>query len=630
MVPCPDQGRSDNAKPANGDLMSNADVITLPQILSRVPNVLANLPGLIKGSKMSKFNDPNEPIGMGLAIQRAVELNPNGAAVLYRDTELTYTQFNAWANRIADYLLSIGLKKGDVIAVDIENRPELLAVVLGCAKIGVVNALINTSQKGKVLTHSFNLVEPKLAIVGEEMVETVNEIRHDLHLDSDAFYFVADQDTLENPGTTPRGYKNLAEVIQDCSSENPDTVNRIYMHDPLFYIYTSGTTGLPKAVVFNHGRWYKAYGAFGFSAVRLGKQDRIYSTLPFYHATGMVICWASAIAAGAGIVVARKFSASRFWDDIRKYDCTAFGYVGELCRYLMEQPEKPNDRDNKVHVIVGNGLRPSIWKQFKERFGIERVVELYASSEGNVAFTNIFNFDNTVGFSPVDYAIVKYDKEKDEPVRGKNGFMIKAAKGEPGLLIGKITEETPFDGYTDKEKTEKSILRDVFEKGDAYFNTGDMMRDIGFRHAQFVDRLGDTFRWKGENVSTTEVEQIMDGCDGVTESVVYGVEIPGTNGRAGMACVRLDKPHDKFDWDGLAYYLKDELPPYAIPVFVRVNTAKMQTTGTFKHQKNHLKEEAFYLEKQDNPVYVWLPGDQGYQQLTPEVEQAILNKEHRF
>jgi citronellyl-CoA synthetase len=610
--------------------MRNDDLITLPQILSRVPKVVANLPSLVKGSKMSKFNDPNEPIGLGLAIQRAVDINPNGAAVLYRDTQLTYTQFNAWANRIADYLLSIGLKKGDTVAVDIENRPELLAVVLGCAKIGVCNALINTSQKGRVLSHSYNLVKPKLAFIGEERRETVEEIRADLDLPADGYYWLADQDTLEDPGEEPEGYINLAKVIRDCSSENPDTVNHIYMKDPLFYIYTSGTTGLPKAVVFNHGRWWKAFGGFGFTAVRLQKHDRMYSTLPLYHATGMVICWASAIAGGAGFVVARKFSASRFWDDIRHYDCTAFGYVGELCRYLYEQPQKPNDRDNKVHTIVGNGLRPNIWKQFKERFGIERVVELYASSEGNVAFTNVFNFDNTVGFSPVDYAIVKFDKEAEEPIRGKDGFMMQVDKGEAGLLLGKITDETPFDGYTDKEKTEKSIVRDVFEKGDAYFNTGDMMRDIGYRHAQFVDRLGDTFRWKGENVSTTEVEQILDEAEGVHETVVYGVEIPGTNGRAGMACVRLDRDPEEFDWKGLADYLKRELPHYAIPLFIRINSEAMQTTGTFKHQKTELKKEGYDLSQQDNPVYAWLPGQDHYERLTPEKQQAIDNHEIRF
>ncbi len=610
--------------------MSHPDIITLPKVLSRVPSLMANLPGLVKGSKMSKITDTRSPLGMGLAIQRATDMNPNGIAIMYQDTQLTYKQFNAWANRIADYLSSIGIKKGDAVAVDIENRPELLAAVTGCAKIGAVAALINTSQKGKVLVHSFNLVEPRAAIIGEELRETVEEVRDQLNLENDRFYWFADQDTLDDAGKAPSGYHNMAEVIRDCSSENPESANRIFLRDPLFYIYTSGTTGLPKAVVFNHGRWWKAYGAFGFSAVRLKKHDRMYCTLPFYHATGMVICWGSAIAAGAGLVIARRFSASRFWDDIRRYECTAFGYVGELCRYLYEQPEKPNDRDNGVHVIVGNGLRPSIWKSFKERFGIDRVVELYASSEGNVAFTNVFNFDNTVGFSPVSYAIVKYDKEKDEPVRGSDGFMIKADKGEAGLLIGEITDETPFDGYTDKEKTEKAILRDVFEKGDAWFNTGDMMRDIGFRHAQFVDRLGDTFRWKGENVSTTEVEQIMDGHPGVVESVVYGVQIPGTDGRAGMAQVRLDRPHKEFDFADLTAYLKRELPPYAIPVFLRVSMEAVETTGTFKHQKNHLKEQAYDLNKTGEPVYVLLPREDSYKLLTPELQEEIDAGKHPF
>ncbi|KZX67379.1 long-chain-acyl-CoA synthetase, partial [Alcanivorax sp. HI0007] len=435
---------------------------------------------------------------------------------------------------------------------------------------------------------------------------------------------------LENPGEAPSGYKNLASEIKDCSSENPASTKQTFLRDPLFYIYTSGTTGLPKAVVFNHGRWEKAYGGFGYSAVRLNKEDRLYTTLPFYHATGMVICWTSVLAPAGTLVLARKFSASGFWDDVRRHGCTAFGYVGELCRYLHEQPEKPNDQDNKIHTIVGNGLRPSIWKDFKERFGIERVVELYASSEGNVAFTNVFNFDNTVGFSPVSYAIVKYDKEKDEPVRDSNGNMIKVGKGESGLMLGEITDKTPFDGYTDPEKTEKSIFRNVFKKGDAWFNTGDMMRDIGFRHAQFVDRLGDTFRWKGENVSTTEVEQILDGFDGIQESVVYGVEIPNTNGRAGMAQVRLTSHHSEFDFQGLCAYLKRELPPYAIPVFLRINEQAMETTGTFKHQKNKLKEQKYDLSQQDNAVYVLLPKADCYQQLDKATQESIDNGEHRF
>ncbi|MFT6600857.1 MAG: citronellyl-CoA synthetase, partial [Alloalcanivorax sp.] len=517
--------------------MSQTDVITLPKVLGKVPEVVMNLPGLIKGSRMSKITDTTTPLGLGVAFENVAAQNPEGIAVIYRDRRFTYRQFNAWANRIADYLASIGLKKGDTVAVDMENRPEFPATLIGCAKLGVCAALINTSQKGKVLTHSFNLVNPKAAIIGQEVAEVIQGVRDDLDLKQNFFYF-ADQDTLADPGTAPEGFSNLATSIQGCSSENPASTHQTFLRDPLFYIYTSGTTGLPKAVVFNHGRWEKAHGGFGFSSVRLTKTDRLYCTLPLYHATGLVVCWASVIAGQASLVLARRFSASRFWDDIREYRCTAFGYVGELCRYLHEQPEKPDDGDNPVHTIVGNGLRPGIWKAFKSRFGIRRVAEFYTASESNVAFTNVFNFDNTVGFSPVSYAIVKYDKEADEPVRDNKGFMIKVGKGESGLMLGEITDKTPFDGYTDKDKTEKAIFRDVFKKGDAWFNTGDMMRDIGFRHAQFVDRLGDTFRWKGENVSTTEVEQILDGFEQVVESVVYGVEIPGTNGRAGMAELR--------------------------------------------------------------------------------------------
>lgn len=610
--------------------MSSEDLITLPKILAKIPELAGHLPGLIKGSRMAKIKDPKKPLGLGLALQNATQQNPNGIAVVYNDTQLSYKQFNAWVNRIANYLSSIGLKKGDTAIINIENRPELLAAVAGCAKIGVCSALLNTSQRGQVLVHSFNLVKPKIAIVGEEQLASVEEVRDQLNITSDNFFYFADQDTLESAGETPNGYKNLADAIKDSSSENPQSASQIFLKDHCFYIYTSGTTGLPKAVVFNHGRFEKAYGAFGFAAVRLTDQDRMYCSLPLYHATGLAIGWGSVLAANAGIVLARKFSVSRFWDEIRKYDCTSFAYVGELCRYLYEQEPKPNDLDNKVHVIVGNGLRPGIWKGFKKRFGIERVVELYASSEGNVGFTNIFNFDNTVGFSPITYAVVQYDKDKDEPVRNSKGFMVKVKKGEAGLMIGEISDKTPFDGYTDPEKSKKSIFNDVFKKGDKWFNTGDMMRDIGFRHAQFVDRLGDTFRWKGENVSTTEVEQIIDNYEDVAETVVYGVEIPNTNGRAGMAQVRLSKHHDKVDFSDFCAYLKRELPPYAIPVFLRINEAAMETTGTFKHQKNKLKEQAYHLAQQDNPVYVLLPGEDCYRKLDQATEKGINEGSYRF
>lgn len=609
------------------------DLITFPKLLSRLTALTPHMPGLIRGAILGKSSNPRKRQGLDLRFQQATEKNPNGVAVGFEDRYYTYREFNAWANQLAYYFLSIGLKKGDTIAVNIENRPELLITVLAAAKIGVCSALVNTSQRGRVLTHSINLVEPKLLIVGAELVDAVEEVRNDLKLNTDQFFAWADQDTHKDAGSVAKGYTNIGEELKAFGTDNPPQSGSNYLNDPLFYIYTSGTTGLPKAVVFNHGRWEKGFNAFGFAAVRLNSNDRLYATLPFYHATGIVVGWASVVAGRGGVILARRFSASGFWDDVRKHDCTAFAYVGELCRYLHERPRQANDSDNKIRVIVGNGLRPSIWKDFKERFGIERVVELYGSSEGNVAFTNVFNFDNTVGYTPVPYAIVKFDKDTEEPIRGKDGLLVRAKKGEPGLLIGKITKRTPYDGYTDKSKTEETIIRDAFKKGDAYFNTGDLMRDIGYKHAQFVDRLGDTFRWKGENVSTTEVEHILDAFDGIAESVVYGVEIPDCDGRAGMAQLRLSEGQhiDDLDFAALAQYLRAELPAYAVPLFLRLRDSEFEATGTFKHLKTDLKKEKYDLSQVgDDKVYVLLPSETAFQPLTAEMQQGVDDGAYRL
>ncbi|HMY82113.1 MAG TPA: long-chain-acyl-CoA synthetase, partial [Agitococcus sp.] len=572
--------------------------------------------------------NPTKVGGLGWALEKATKANPYGSAVLYKDTQLNYLQFNQWVNRIAHYFLAQGLKKGDVVTVFIENRPELLATVLGLAKIGVTCALVNTSQTGKVLTHSINLVKPKMAVIGDELVGSFNDVRKELTLGADKVYWLADQDTLKEVGTAPKGFKNLATEIQNSPSYNPPTTNQVYYSDGLFYIYTSGTTGMPKAAIFSHGRWMKAYGIFG-SVMDLNHKDIIYVTLPFYHATAMAVCFGAALYGGAGVAMRRKFSAREFWDDIRKYNASAIGYVGELCRYLMEVPAKPEDKAHRVRKMVGNGMRANIWGPFKNRFGVEEVYELYGSSEGNIGFNNIFNFDNTVGFCPLPYSIVKYDKENDTFVRDANGFMIKADKGEAGLLIGKITARTPFDGYTDPAKNESCILKDVFEAGDRYFNTGDLVRDIGFRHAQFVDRLGDTFRWKGENVSTTEVENLMCSYPSLAEAVVYGVEIPNTNGRAGMAAIT---PHEgmEIDYAHLLEHLRKEMPVYAIPVFLR-QQQKMETTGTFKYQKNNLKKDGFDINAaHGEPLFVWLPGTTSYQPLTAEIWENINKGAYRF
>lgn len=606
------------------------DLIGIADVAAKIPAFLKKVPNLVNGLRQAYLRTPNTAAGLGLAFEKAVQRNPEGIALRFEDQSFSYTELNGWANQIAHYYLSLGAKKGDVVALMVENRPEMLASVIGLAKLGVTIALLNTSQVGKVLAHSINLVKPIAVIVGDECHAAIAEIRDELNIAADRFHWFADQPTQQNPGQAPEGFINLAEVIDTFPKFNPSTTHIVQGKDGLFYIYTSGTTGLPKAVIFTNSRWTLAYGTYGH-VLNLGTEDVMYCTLPLYHATGMVVCWCGVIAGAGTFAIRRKFSTSSFWKDVQKFDASAIGYVGELCRYLMDAPSSELEKGHRVKKMIGNGMRPNIWDKFKNRFGIEEVLELYASSEGNVGFSNVFNFDNTVGFSPTPYAIVEFDKDKNEPVRDAKGHCKRVKKSTTGLLIGKITRRSPFDGYTDPEKNKSVIMKDVFCKGDAYFNTGDLVRDIGFRHAQFVDRLGDTFRWKGENVSTTEVENMLTEYDKIVEAVVYGVEIPNTNGRAGMAAITL-KPEAELNDTDLKEMLscfKKCLPAYSVPVFLRIQQ-QVETTGTFKYQKNKLKEQAFDPSKTDERLLVCLPGADAYCDVTAEVFTNIQAYQYRF
>lgn len=609
---------------------TQTDIITIGDVATRLPNFITKVPHILSGLKQAYVRTPASPTGLGIAFEKAVKRNPQGIALLFEDQSYSYRALNEWANQIAHYYLSLGAKKGDVIAVMVENRPELIATIVALAKIGVTIALVNTSQVGKVLAHSINLVNPIAVIAGEEVRAAIDEARPELKVPQDRFHWFADQETRKHAGTAPKDYVNLAQQIDQFPKFNPSTTRTVTGKDGLFYIYTSGTTGLPKAVIFTHSRWTLAYGTYGH-ILNLGKNDVMYVTLPLYHATGVVVCWCGVIAGSATLAVRRKYSTSAFWKDVQKFNASAIGYVGELCRYLIDAPTTELDRAHRVTKMIGNGMRPNVWGKFKERFGVQEVLELYASSEGNVGFSNIFNFDNTVGFSPTPYAIVEFDKEKNELVRDKKGHCKKVKTGEVGLLIGKITSRSPFDGYTDPEKNKSVILKDVFTKGDSYFNTGDLVRDIGFRHAQFVDRLGDTFRWKGENVSTTEVENMVCEYHKIAEAVVYGVEIPNTNGRAGMAAITLvdGEELNEADLSAMVNVFKKYLPSYAIPVFLRVQ-AKVETTGTFKYQKNKLKEDAFDPSKTDERLLVLLPGATAYCDVNAEIFNNIQNYQYRF
>ena len=607
-----------------------SDLIKLTDVATKLPKLINKVPHLLSGLKQAYLRTPTTATGLGIAFEKAVKHNPHGMALLFEEQKFSYQALNEWANQIGHFYLSIGARKGDVIAVMVENRPELLATVIALAKIGVTTALVNTSQTAKALTHSINLVKPIAVIAGEECRAAIEEVRSDLNVGTDRFHWFADQPTRVESGTAPKGWSNLAEKIDHFPKFNTPTTHTVQGKDGLFYIYTSGTTGLPKAVIFTHSRWTLAYGTYGH-VLNLNKNDVMYVTLPLYHATGIVVCWCGVIAGHATLALRRKFSTSSFWKDVQKFDASAIGYVGELCRYLMDAPTSENEQRHRVKKMIGNGMRPNIWDKYKARFGVEEILELYASSEGNVGFSNVFNFDNTVGFSPTPYAIVEFDKESNSPVKDAKGWCKKVKKGEVGLLIGKITRRSPFDGYTDPEKNKSVIMKDVFKHGDSFFNTGDLVRDIGFRHAQFVDRLGDTFRWKGENVSTTEVENAVSEYEKIAEAVVYGVEIPNTNGRAGMAAITLSEGTTLTEQDlqQMVIEFKKCVPAYAVPVFLRIQK-QVETTGTFKYQKNKLKEQSFDPNKNDERLLVLLPNATGYCDLTPEIFSNIEAYQYRF
>jgi citronellyl-CoA synthetase len=605
------------------------EVISVPQFLKALPGAYKRSPKALKAVWYLRTIKADTEISLTDIFLKTVKKYPDNRALCYNDNHWTYKEFNEWINRLAIYFQSLGFTKGDVAVVFLENRPEVLAISMALAKIGCVASLLNSSQKNKPLIHSINLSKPKVILVGAELIDSYLEIQDELNYPAEQVLIIPQETHTEK-----FPFKTFDILCKSFAPSEPKLHYKIHAKDVCMLVFTSGTTGLPKAAIISHSRWIKAYCGFGLTLMQLEPTDVMYVPLPFYHSTAMLVCWTSVIAGGATMVMKKKFSVKDFWSDIHKYQATSFGYVGELCKYLLNEPLHPLERNNTLTKMVGNGMRPGIWMEFKQRFGIERVGEFYASSEGNLAFFNMFNFDRTMGFSVNPYAIVEYDKENETPIYDKNGFMKKVGKGGTGLLLGEINDLYPFDGYTEKEKSEKSILRNVLKKGDAYFNTGDLVHHMGFNHTQFVDRLGDTFRWKSENVSTTEVEGIISKYKGnkesiqygvdsnIAENIVYGVEIPNTSGRAGMVKLILTDSSKSIDFESFYEFLKKELPPFAIPLFIRIGK-NTETTSTMKYLKSHLKADGYDCEKIEDAVYFLMPDTKKYTLVTPEIRDNI-------
>ena len=536
-------------------------------------------------------------------------------------------EYNHWTNRYANYFISQGMKKGDTAVVFLENRPELLMVYSAMGKIGAANSMINTNLRQESLLHCLKLNPANVFIIGEEVLDAFEEVKDDLDPGEDQkIYYLQDK----GQKAAPDGYIDLNSAVADIPPTNPQTTGAVGPSDPLSYVFTSGTTGgMPKAAIVTHGRLVRGAYYNGQIVMNMKPNDTMYVPLPFFHTNALALSWPTIFLNGAALAIRRKFSVSNFWADVRKFDVTAWCYIGELCRYLMNQPPGPDDADNPLTKIIGNGLRPDIWKGFKQRFGISKVFEIYGAAESNLYFVNMLNMDCTQGFCNAPHAIVKYDVDEDLPIRGSDEFMQKIEIGETGLLLGEISEENPFIGYTSKEATESKIIRDVFTQGDAWFNTGDLIRDIGFGHVQFVDRTGDTFRWKGENVSTTEVEKVANTFSQVSLSSVYGVIMPGGDGRAGMVAIIPECDIEKFDLKGLAGHFQHALPSYAVPRFLRLN-AEFEFTPTHKIKKVDLKKEGYNPGIVADPVYVLLPGESEYTWLTADVYSEIQQGKYRF
>ncbi len=546
-------------------------------------------------------------------IQAAVDLYRNRPAMTFEGRTVTYGELDAIANRYAHWAKGLNLRRGQVVALFMPNRLEYFPIWYGLTKVGVVTALINNQLAGAPLAHSLNISGAHHVIVDSETSAVFEQARP----------------LIEQPmqqwvlGPAHGDQRDLVQALKSCSQLPPDRSARHGMTaaDPALLIYTSGTTGLPKAARITHMRAQLYMRGFA-GATGAAKTDRIYVCLPLYHATGGLCGLGAALLNGGSVVLRRKFSASHFWKEIADEGCTMFVYIGELCRYLVNHDEDPAETRHKLRLAFGNGLRADVWPTLKRRFRIPALLEFYGSTEGNVSLFNWDGREGAVGRIPkwlkkrFPVRLIQYDVETGTVVRGANGLAVVCGPGQVGQCIGRIGGDVRSDytGYLDKAASEAKILTNVLERGDHWFATGDLMKQDADGYFYFVDRIGDTFRWKGENVSTGEVAERLAAFPGVTEATVYGVSVEGADGRAGMAALVLDKP---FDVKAFGEHVARELPAFAQPLFVRLLPA-LDTTGTFKIRKLDLVSEGYDPTRIKGALYFKDP-KRGYVKLTKPV-----------
>ncbi len=548
---------------------------------------------------------------------------PDRPAILSDHQSLSYAELATRIASYTDWAIAQGIAKGDTVCLLMPNRPDYLAAWLGMTRIGGVVALINTQLIGASLAHCIDVAQAKHIIVAHDLLDAFAGARP--HLTTVPRLWrqggTLDETSIE---------RSLAARSGSAGRQPRD----VTLDDLALLIYTSGTTGLPKAARVTHRRVMSWAGWFaGLTDASTG--DRMYNCLPMYHSVGGVVAPGSMLMAGGSVVIAERFSASRFWDDIARWDCTLFQYIGELCRYLLQAPASPGETRHRLRLVCGNGLRGDIWDAFQNRFAIPRILEFYASTEGNFSLYNVEGKPGAIGRIPsflahrFPAAIVRFDVEAGLPLRDADGHCIRCAPGEAGEAIGRIGEADArggrFEGYTSAADSDRKVLRDVFAPGDAWFRTGDLMLRDEQGFFQFVDRIGDTFRWKGENVAASEVAETLAACPGVIDASVYGVSVPHADGRAGMAALVVD---DGFDIAALYRAIAERLPAFARPLFVRLRPA-LEITGTFKPKKQQLIDQGFDPATVSDPLYVADPAACSYVPLDQTTYRRIVNGEVR-
>jgi fatty-acyl-CoA synthase len=546
---------------------------------------------------------------------------PDRVALVTDGASLDYEGLSRRINRYARWARSVGMTKGDTIALLMPNGIDYVAAWLGISRVGGVVALINTRLVGTSLAHCIDLAKPRHIIVAHQLTQALESAT--THLKTRAKVWTHGDARSERS-------IDVALAALDDASLSADEHGAVTIDDRALLIYTSGTTGLPKAASISHRRILN-WGFWFAGLTGASPQDRLYDCLPLFHSVGGIVAPCSMLAAGASVVIAEKFSASQFWPDIVRHDCTLFQYIGELCRYLLKAPPFEYENRHRLRLACGNGLRGDIWEDFQARFAIPRILEFYAATEGNFSLFNVEGQPGAIGRIPPMLAhrfpasLVKLDAASGLPLRNAEGFCLPCTRGEAGEAIGRIGTADQgggrFEGYTDASETEKKILRNVFAKGDAWFRTGDLMRldDKGFFH--FVDRLGDTFRWKGENVAASEVNDVMRDFAGIVDATTYGVTIPSNDGRAGMSAIVVN---EAFDIAALPAHLAQRLPTYAHPVFIRISH-EIDATETFKQKKGDLARDGFDPAATSDPLFMRDPKSGAYVALKARTYSLIID-----